>query len=71
MARIKRAQNRKTRTKKLFKRSKGFFGARGTTRRQTNEAVLHALDQPQLRSWMDHELPFRSVAFGSGLHLQG
>lgn len=42
MARIKRAQIRKTRTKKLFKRSKGFFGARGTTRRQTNEAVLKA-----------------------------
>jgi len=42
MARIKRAQIRKTRTKKLFKRSKGFFGARGTTRRQTHEAVLHA-----------------------------
>ena len=42
MARIKRAQIRKTRTKKLFKRSKGFFGARGTTRRQTNEAVLRA-----------------------------
>ena len=42
MARIKRAQIRKTRTKKLFKRSKGFFGARGTTHRQTNEAVLKA-----------------------------
>ena len=42
MARIKRAQIRKTRTKKLFKRSKGFFGARGTTRRQTDEAVLKA-----------------------------
>ena len=42
MASIKRAQIRKTRTKKLFKRSKGFFGARGTTRRQTNEAVLKA-----------------------------
>ena len=42
MARIKRAQIRKTRTKKLFKRSKGFFGARGTTRRQTHEAVMHA-----------------------------
>ena len=42
MARIKRAQIRKTRTKKLFKRSKGFFGARGTTRRQTTEAVLKA-----------------------------
>ena len=42
MARIKRAQIRKTRTKKLFKRSKGFFGARGTTRRQTNEAVMKA-----------------------------
>jgi large subunit ribosomal protein L20 len=42
MARIKRAQIRKTRTKKLFKRAKGFFGARGTTRRQTHEAVLKA-----------------------------
>ena len=42
MARIKRAQIRKTRTKKLFKRAKGFFGARGKTRRQANEAVLHA-----------------------------
>ncbi len=42
MARIKRAQIRKTRTKKLFKRSKGFFGARGTTRRQTSEAVMKA-----------------------------
>ena len=42
MARIKRAQNRKTRTKKLFKRSKGFFGARNNTRRQATEAVLKA-----------------------------
>ncbi len=42
MARIKRAVIRKTRTKKLFKRSKGFFGARNNTRRQANEAVLHA-----------------------------
>lgn len=42
MARIKRAQIRKTRTKKLFKRSKGFFQARKNTRRQANEAVLHA-----------------------------
>ena len=42
MARIKRAQIRKTRTKKLFKRSKGFFQARNNTRRQAMEAVLHA-----------------------------
>ncbi len=42
MARVKRAQIRKTRTRKLFKRSKGFFGARRNTRRQANEAVLHA-----------------------------
>ena len=42
MARIKRAQNRKVRTKKLFSRSKGFFGARKNTRRQANEAVMHA-----------------------------
>ena len=42
MARIKGAQLRKTRTKKLFKRSKGFHGARNNTRRQANEAVLHA-----------------------------
>ena len=42
MARVKRAQIRKTRTRKLFKRSKGFFLARNNTRRQANEAVLKA-----------------------------
>jgi len=42
MARVKNAQNRKVRTNKLFKRAKGFFGARKNTRRQANEAVLHA-----------------------------
>lgn len=42
MARVKRAQNRKTRTRKLFKRSKGFFLARNNTRRQANEAVMKA-----------------------------
>ena len=42
MARVKRAQNKKTRTKKLFKRSKGFFMARNNTRRQANEAVMKA-----------------------------
>ena len=40
--RVKRAQNRKVRTKKLFKRTKGFFLSRGKTRRQANEAVLKA-----------------------------
>ena len=42
MARVKRAQNKKTRTKKLFKRSKGFFMCRNNTRRQANEAVMKA-----------------------------
>ena len=42
MARVTGAQNRKTRTKKLFKRAKGFFLARKNTRRQANEAVMHA-----------------------------
>ena len=42
MARVTGAQNRKRRTKKLFKRSKGFFLARKNTRRQANEAVMHA-----------------------------
>jgi large subunit ribosomal protein L20 len=40
--RVKRAQNKKTKTKKLFKRSKGFFGVRKNTRRQATEAVLKA-----------------------------
>lgn len=42
MARVKRAQIRKTRTRNLFKRAKGFRGARGTTRRQAHEAVMKA-----------------------------
>jgi len=42
MARVTGAQNKKRRTKKLFKRSKGFFLARKNTRRQANEAVMHA-----------------------------
>jgi large subunit ribosomal protein L20 len=43
MARVKRAVIKKTRTKKLFKRSKGFFGSRRTLRRQAHEAVMHAM----------------------------
>jgi large subunit ribosomal protein L20 len=43
MARIKRAQIKKVRTKKLFARSKGFFLARNNTRRQAHEAVMHAM----------------------------
>lgn len=43
MARIKRAQIRSTRKRNLFKRSKGFFLARGTLLRQTHEAVMHAM----------------------------
>jgi large subunit ribosomal protein L20 len=42
MARIKRAQIRKTRVKKLFSRSKGFFLSRNNTLRQANEAVMKA-----------------------------
>lgn len=60
MARIKRAQIRKTRTKKLFKRSKGFFGARGTTRRQTNEAVLKAKSY-EFRGRKEKKRQFRAL----------
>jgi large subunit ribosomal protein L20 len=42
MARVKRAQIRKKRVKKLFKRSKGFFLSRNNTIRQANEAVMKA-----------------------------
>jgi ribosomal protein L20 len=42
MARIKRAQIRKKRIKKLFARSKGFFQGRGAQRRQATEAVIKA-----------------------------
>jgi large subunit ribosomal protein L20 len=42
MARVTSAQNKKRSTKKLFKRAKGFFLARKNTRRQANEAVMHA-----------------------------
>lgn len=42
MARIKRRQIRKTRLRKLFKRSKGFFNVRKNTLRQANEAVMKA-----------------------------
>ena len=38
--RIKNAAIRKTRRKKLFKRAKGFRGARGTTLRQTLDAAF-------------------------------
>ena len=42
MARVKRAQIKKKRVNKLFKRSKGFFLARKNTLRQANEAVMKA-----------------------------
>lgn len=42
MARVKRRQIRKTRLRKLFKRSKGFFNARRNTLRQAHEAVMKA-----------------------------
>ena len=42
MARVKRAQIKKKRINKLFKRSKGFFLARNNTLRQANEAVMKA-----------------------------
>ena len=42
MARVKRSLNRRTRTRKLFKRTKGFFLSRRNTRRQAMEAVLKA-----------------------------
>ena len=40
-----RATIRKTRTRKLFKRSKGFFGARNNTRRQANDVVFRVSDE--------------------------
>jgi large subunit ribosomal protein L20 len=42
MARVKRRQIRKTRLRKLFKRSKGFFNSRRNTLRQAHEAVMKA-----------------------------
>lgn len=42
MARVKRRQIRKTRLRKLFKRSKGFFNTRRNTLRQAHEAVMKA-----------------------------
>lgn len=42
MARIKNAKIRKTRRKKLFKKASGFWGSRGSTLRQANEAVMKA-----------------------------
>lgn len=42
MARIKRAQLKKTRIKKLFARTKGFHLARNNTLRQAHEASLKA-----------------------------
>ena len=42
MARVKRAQIRKVRVRKLFQRSNGFFLSRRNTLRQAHEAVMHA-----------------------------
>jgi large subunit ribosomal protein L20 len=42
MARIKRAQIRKVRRKKLLKRASGFYQQRSKTYRQAHEAVMHA-----------------------------
>jgi large subunit ribosomal protein L20 len=42
MARVKGALNRRTRSRKLFARAKGFHLARSKTRRQATEAVLKA-----------------------------
>jgi large subunit ribosomal protein L20 len=44
MARVKRAQIRKTRKKKLFRRSRGFFLGRKNLR-QANQAVMRAMAQ--------------------------
>lgn len=40
--RVKNAAGRKTSRRKLFKKAKGFRGARGTTLRQTKQAVMKA-----------------------------
>ncbi len=42
MARVKRAQIRKVRRKRVMTRAKGFFQQRGKTYRQAHQAVLKA-----------------------------
>lgn len=58
--RIKNAAIRKTRRKKLFKRAKGFRGARGTTLRMTNQAVMKA-DAYAFRGRKERKRQFRRL----------
>lgn len=60
MARIKRAQIRKVRRKKVMKRAKGFFQQRGTTYRQAHEAVMHA-QANAFRGRKERKRQFRSL----------
>lgn len=60
MARVKNAAGRKVRRKKLMKRARGFFGARGTTLRQTNEAVMKA-KQNAFRGRKERKRQFRRL----------
>jgi large subunit ribosomal protein L20 len=60
MARIKRAQIKKTRTRKLFERAKGFFLSRGKLRRQATEAVMHARAD-EFRGRKERKRQFRAL----------
>jgi len=60
MARVKRAQIRKVRRKKLMKRAKGFFQQRGTTYRQAHEAVMHA-ESNAFRGRKEKKRQYRSM----------
>lgn len=60
MARVTNAAGRKVRRKKLMKRARGFFGARGTTFRQANEAVMKA-KQNAFRGRKERKRQFRRL----------
>ena len=60
MARVKRAQLKKVRKKKLFARAKGFFGSRGTLLRQATEAVMKA-DRYAFHGRRQKKVQFRAM----------
>ena len=73
MARIKNASIRKTRRKNLFKRTKGFRGARGRLLRQGHQAVMKA-ETYAFRGRKEKKRHFRSlwiVRINAGLGASG
>lgn len=73
MARVKRAQIRSTRKRKLFKRASGFFLSRGKLLRQANEAVMHA-QADEFRGRREKKRQFRRlwiVRIGAALKPMG